>query len=115
MAKTAEVTALDEGIQEKVEYRGNVQVVMVTEGTGTSGTAYEATAVLPPKTKLIASMLNGGGTFKLGNTGDDDAYGDQQADNTFTINDDDVGGEIITVTPNTTGAISGFLLIATNE
>ena len=115
MAKTAEVTALDSGIQDKVEYRGNVQVVMVTEGTGTAATAYEATAVLPQKAKLIASMLNGAGTFKLGNTGDDDAYGATQADNTLTINDQDVGGKIITVTPNSTGAISGFLLIATNE
>lgn len=115
MAKTSEITALDAGLVTKSNYRGNVQVITVTESTGTAGTSYEATGVLPQEAKLVASMLNGAGTFKLGNTGDDDAYGATQTDNTMTINLQDVGGKVITVTPNSTGAISGFLLIATNE
>ena len=116
MAKTAEVTALDSGIQEKTEYRGNLQVVTVTEATGTAGTSYEATAVLPQKAKLIASMINGAGTSDIGTTADGATHIQaNQADNTLTINNADVGGKIITINPDSTGAISGFLLIATNE
>ena len=116
MAKTNEVTALDSGIVTKSNYRGNVQVITVTEGTGTAGTSYEATAKLPQEAKLIASMINGAGTSDIG-TVEDGATSIQanQVDNTLTINNADVGGKIITVNPDSTGAISGFLLIATNE
>tara|TARA_X000001388_G_C2225955_1_gene121153 strand:- start:1239 stop:1589 length:351 start_codon:yes stop_codon:yes gene_type:complete len=116
MAKTSEITALDAGLVTKSNYRGNVQVITVTEATGTAGTDYEATGVLPQEAKLIASMINGAGTSHVGTTVDgSSSIQANQVDNTLTINNADVGGKVITIRPNSTGAISGFLLIATNE
>tara|TARA_S200002703_G_C3710614_1_gene218269 strand:+ start:94 stop:444 length:351 start_codon:yes stop_codon:yes gene_type:complete len=116
MAKTSEITALDAGLVTKSNYRGNVQVITVTEATGTAGTSYEATGVLPQEAKLIASMINGAGASDIGTTADGStSIQANQVDNTLTINNADVGGKVITVNPDSTGAISGFLLIATNE
>jgi len=132
MAKSTEITALDDGIVTKSNYRGNVQAIPVTI-TGADNGTYDCSAVLPQEARVVLADIqyaNLGDTFTvtIGHNDDTDALG--------TSGEVSAAGGIIYPTTGTsagsvnaggktlqvvvsgatqTADIAGVFLIATNE
>ena len=113
MAKSSEVSALDDGIVTKSNYRGNVQAIPVTFASTAAGT-HDVSAILPQEARVIlASITSSTGTCKLGYAADDDAV---SADvNTTFFGNVDVGGKLLQIVTSATATHTGVILIATNE
>lgn len=132
MAKTDVITAIDAGnpaIVDRVEYRGNVQVIPFEFSTDAvySAEALEISKKLPSDAKVIGIDLTCtaivDGELDIGYTGDADAIIDGQALTSATTfryvgAPVDVGGKALIGTLTGTmssDSITGYILTVTNE
>ena len=129
MANSDVVTALASSIQQKVNYRGNVQTIplVFTADGAYSAEAMVFSEVLPPQTELIGIHLTttaiASGVLDIGYTGTPDAIIDgadltSAGDVNYQAAPVDVGGKqlIGTLTGTmSTDSIAGYILIVTNE
>ncbi len=136
MAKSTEVTALDNGIVTKSNYRGNVQAIPVSLATGAGAGTHTISGVLPQEARLIGASLffsdpsSDADTTEIlvGYADDTDAVGTSGATAAAgniafpttgsAAGSVDLGGKTLIVTTDadcTGSTISGYILIATNE
>lgn len=132
MATSVEVGKLADGIQDKTEYRGNVQVIPVTIASLAASTTYDVSVVLPQNTVVVGvnidSAAQGGGTLALGTNVTADAIFAatdvtsavrlQFPDNAKGVGSVQVGGEILQLVSGSGGSggsVGGYILIATQE
>lgn len=137
MAKSTEITAIDQGIVSKSNYRGNVQAIPVSikgadQTTNANGT-YDISATLPQEASVISCNLfvddlGTAFTVDVGYNGTAAAIGAQASGDAagnivfpkagLTSGSVDVGGKILQVVvagSDNTGDIVGHILITTNE
>lgn len=133
MANSTAVAALADGIQDKIVYRGNAQIIPIEIKSVTADTAMVFSEVLPEKATLVSVVLSTGaiGSSKQLDLGTTSGGTDIAANIALTASTNadvnltplaDVGGKQLfgstsgtTWTSDATYSVKGYAVIVTNE